>query len=81
MRQGYIDPVVSNENTISIGPPGGGGPDTLAFLAAGGPESVASIAGVGGQMQDCYGLTNKPQLLCLYACIRLSCMCVCVCLV
>lgn len=29
MRQGYIDPVVSKENTISTGPPGGGG---AAFL-------------------------------------------------
>ncbi len=25
VRQGYIEPVVSKENTISTGPPGGGG--------------------------------------------------------
>lgn len=42
MRQGYIDPVVSNENTISTGPPGGGGASTLDVLAGGGPASFAS---------------------------------------
>jgi len=26
VRQGYIEPVVSKENTISTGPPGGEGP-------------------------------------------------------
>ena len=36
VRQGYMDPVVSKENTISTGPPGGGGP---AFL-----EGVVSVA-------------------------------------
>lgn len=36
MRQGYIDPVVSKENTISTGPPGGGAPSVLAFFGAGG---------------------------------------------
>ena len=42
MRQGYIDPVVSKENTISTGPPGGGGASTLDFLAGEGPASFAS---------------------------------------
>ena len=39
MRQGYIDPVVSKEKTISTGPPGGTGASNLAFLEAVGSGS------------------------------------------
>lgn len=42
MRQGYIDPVVSKEKTISTGPPGGGGASTLDFLDGEGSASFAS---------------------------------------
>lgn len=41
-----MEPVVSNEKTISIGPPGGGGASTFDFLVAEGPS--ADLAGEGG---------------------------------
>ena len=41
-----MEPVVSNEKTISIGPPGGGGASTLDFLVTEGPS--ADLAGEGG---------------------------------
>jgi len=37
-----MEPVVSNENTISTGPPGGGGASTLAFLAVEGPSPASA---------------------------------------
>ena len=46
MRHGSIDPVVSNENTSSTGPPGGGGASNLGCLAANGPASFVSSLSV-----------------------------------
>ena len=37
-----MEPVVSNENTISTGPPGGVGASTLAFLAVEGPSPASA---------------------------------------
>ena len=47
-----MEPVVSNEKTISIGPPGGGGAPILDFLAAEGPSADLHVAGGGGRRED-----------------------------
>ena len=57
MRHGYIDPVVSKENTISTGPPGGGGASTLDFLARDGPASFASPF-----LLEAFGLASSSSL-------------------
>ena len=57
MRQGYIDPVVSKENTISTGPPGGGGASTLDFLAGESPSSFASSFLLGA-----FGVASSSSL-------------------
>ena len=58
MRQGYIDPVVSKENTISTGPPGGGEASTLDFLAEEGPASFASAS----FLLEAFGLASSLSL-------------------
>ena len=54
-----MEPVVSNEKTISIGPPGGGGAPTLDFLAAEGPS--ADLARGGGEKKKEEGRMEERE--------------------
>ena len=47
VRQGYMEPVVSKEKTISTGPLGGGGPAAFGFLATDG--SAPSVVSKGNR--------------------------------
>ena len=67
MRQGYIDPVVSKENTISTGPPGGGGASTLDFLAGEGPASFGLAASSSLSLDEAERLAPLPPPLPLAA--------------
>ena len=48
---------MSNEKTISIGPPGGGGASTFGFLAAEGPVH----RGEGGRRNEGRGMEEKKE--------------------